>query len=360
MCSSAAALGDEVEIRIGDGTSDSGRVGGVEDIVIRLDGRLDIGARHAAEIAQRYGTGGNGGLGHDAVRLAELCGVLCVLLHGRDGGGVLLQEGADGLRIGGGKIAAYHHAAHRQHALVSDAVPFLRQIQRGADCGILHGDCGGGRYRQHTQVDRAGGHLGDERCGIHKLDRYVLAGGQAILGEDIIQHVFGIGALAGGIDGASGQIADISDGIAVFQNIEHAVGIEGAHLHAAVGLVVEIGSDVGGDGGDIKLTAAQPRDYLIIGGSDGKVIIIDGITGVISLHQADCTHAGGAAHHGDIDIRPGKIGIGICGGAAAQSGSQHQREQKCGRFFHSITNLSFVNITGIICIAALYSLDRGY
>ena len=142
--------------------------------------------------------------------------------------------------------------------------------------------------------------------------------------------------------------------VPALHDVEHAQRIDGQHLHAALGVVVEDRGKVGRDGGDIRGPLRQGGRHLIGGGGDIKVIVVvcDRST-VRFIHELHHAHCGGAlqGHHVDVD-RIGRLchvgwraartrrfrGAGIPGGGAAcqQRGRQGQDTEQREQFFHTV------------------------
>ena len=225
-----------------------------------------------------------------------------MLIHIGDGGGVLGEEGVHRLRVLLHEVAPGHHAAHGEGAGGPHVLPHVVEIDGVPHIGVLHHDAGGGGDREHAQIDPAGGHEGRDLLAGLPLDGHVLAGGEAALLQQIVEHVLGVGALVDAVDGLARQIGHGVDRVAVLQDVEHAQGVEGQQPDAAR-LVIEGGRQVGGDCGDVQLAVVQ-LGHNIGGrvGADGILIVVDRLPRVAVGEQLGRSHAGGAVEQAQTDL----------------------------------------------------------
>ncbi len=274
---------------------------------------MNVRAGYAAKVAVGNRLGGNGRLGNHAVFLAKLGGIFNIRLHGFDRSGIFLQKRGNCFWVCFGKFSTHNNAAHRQHAvrivILGDRVPFIRQIQGAAHIGVLHHNACNGGNGQHAHVIFTARHARHDRVRCHKFNLHISVGifavnapCQPILLKQIFQHIFRVRALPGGINRLALQVGNALNRVAVFQNIQHAVGVEGANLHAAIRLVIEVRRDVGRQRRHIIFAARQPRHHVVIRAGHGKIIIIHGFACVICRHQADSADTRRPGKHGDINI----------------------------------------------------------
>src|SRR5699024_11052675 len=125
-------------------------------------------------------------------------------------------------------------------------------------------------------------------------------------GQDVPQHIFRGGALAGGQDGPARQVGHRLDGVALFHHIQHAQGVARHHLDGPLGLLVEGGGQVGGYGRHIQLALGQQGDDLVRRAVELQVVTEVG--GALLLHgqQVDQAHGGGSLQARD----PHRVGGG--------------------------------------------------
>ena len=260
-----------------------------------------------------------------------------------------------------GVFGANHRHAGDQLG-VADLVPLLGEVQGHPQGVILHGGGGHIGLGQHSDGILGHGHLGGDLGGLAvELDGHILVGINAVLLQDVPQDVLGGGALAGGQDGPALQVGHRMDGVTLFHHIQDAQGVDGHHLDAALGLLVEGGGQVGRDGSHIQLALGQQGDNLVGGAVELQVIVQRG--GAVLLHgqQVHQAHGGGALQAGDPHSVGGGQGLsafgrsglaggslagsslaGCCGaarrGAAAGCQGQHQgcRQQQGNQFLHDI------------------------
>ena len=236
-------------------------------------------------------------------------------------------------------------AAHQQHggnqlAVAAQGVPLLCQVQSHPQALLLaHGHHHKG-LGQHGHGVVHGGHLGHDLRGLaFPLHVHVLAQLQAVPGQQIGQGILGSRALAGGVNGLSGQALDIGDGLAaLFHHIQHAQGADGQHLHLSLGLVIQHGAQVGGHGHDVQLPLQEQRIQLVGAGSHPEV---DGVGGFLvfrvvqQLHQAHGRGALQSAHPNGDGFLLGLVGgLGLLGAAGKQCGGHQHRQQQGYKFFH--------------------------
>ena len=217
---------------------------------------------------------------------------------------------------------------------IADLVPLLGQVEDHTELAVLHlGSSDIGLGQHGDGVFLGGGHLSGDLRGLAVVfDLHVLIGVQAVLGEQVTQDVLRRGALARGEDGAAFQVCKAVDGVTLFHHIQHAQRVDGQHLDAAVGLLVEGCRQVGRDGRHVQI----PLDELwhdLIGRTIELQVVIHG-GGAVLLHgeQMDQTHGGGAFQARDAE------GLGrqrFCRGPAGQQADQHdhRQQQRC-QFFH--------------------------
>lgn len=70
------------------------------------------------------------------------------------------------------------------------------------------------------------------------------------------------------------QILHRVDGIAALYDVKHTQGVDGQHLHAALGVVIEDGSQIGRDRSKIRSPLGQSGGDLIGGRGDAEVIVV--------------------------------------------------------------------------------------
>ena len=173
--------------------------------------------------------------------------------------------------------------------------------------------------------------------------------------------------------------------VPALHDVEHAQRIDGQHLHAALGVVVEDRGKVGRDGGDIRGPLRQGGRHLIGGGRNSKMIDVTRGNYILVFlfqlvseffdrftigHHLDHAHGGRAFQGHNIDIkrihrflrgpwlrhlggrtaRTGRFrGAGIPGGGAArqQRGGQGQDAEQREQFFHTVFPF---NLFLILCL----------
>ena len=93
------------------------------------------------------------------------------------------------------------------------------------------------------------------------------------------------------------------DGIAALYDVKHTQGVDGQHLHAALGVVIEDGSQIGRDRSKIRSPVGQSGGDLIGGRGDAEVIVVVGEFARVCLAH-EFHHAHGSrpleGHHIDI------------------------------------------------------------
>ena len=180
----------------------------------------------------------------------------------------------------------------------------------------------------------------------------------AVAFQQVVQGIFGGGALAAGINGAAPQILKGMDGLfAVFHHVENAQRVDGQHLHLALRVVIEHGGQIGGHGGDIDLALHQLGGDLVDGGSNAE-IIAGGFIG----HQLAQAHGGGALH----GHHPGQ-GFGSLGERNGAHRQRHAGDQQNGKqLFQSVHNQIFPPVQsvslvglGLDCTRALLTCTPG-
>ena len=245
-----------------------------------------------------------------------------LVAHKGDGVAVQVQEGVHRLGVLLNKLGAAHHAAHGQGTL-AQLVPLVGQGQGLAHALVLHHQGGGGGDGEHTDGAVAGGHLGGDLLGGHPLDVH-LAGVHAVLGQQIVEDILGVGALAGGVHRLARQVGHGLDGVPLLQDIQHAQGVHGQHLDAAVGFGGQVGGHVGGHSGDIGGAVDQGvGDLLIVGhhgGVQGHGAVGGGGLGAVILHQIGCAHPGGAGQGHKVHVGLLHPLLGLAGGGRAGAG----------------------------------------
>ena len=200
-----------------------------------------------------------------AHELGRLGGVRVDVVHG---GLVVVEERRDRLRVLLHKGLARHDHARQQRGrglrLRLERVPLLGQVQRHADGVALRlggGDKGLGQHghRALFREQRA------EALGVLALplDGHVRAGVDAVFREDVVERVLGRSALAAGVDRAAAQVLHGLHGVAALDDVEHAEGVDGQHLHPALGVVVEHGGQVRGHGRDVHIALHEVGRHLV-------------------------------------------------------------------------------------------------
>ena len=137
------------------------------------------------------------------------------------------------------------------------------------------------------------------------VDGHILVRVNAVFRQQIPQSVFRGTALTGGHDGLALQVRHGLDGVAVLHDIQHAQGVDGQHLHRAVGLAVQHGGQVGRHAGHVQVALDEGRGHLVGGTGQGEFVGIAGgyhillalhhlIGRVAQTHQFHQAHGGGA------------------------------------------------------------------
>ena len=160
---------------------------------------------------------------------------------------IIRKEFLDGFGILLGKLTADYQASLIECTVIpvlqSCLFPFLRQIERHANVSIFGKYSGGIRNGEHTDNNVACGHLGCQLRVFRQIDNLAL---NIVSSKDVIQDILGSGALAGGVDGLTGQILYGLNGITVFENVENAQRIYCRNHQCTLGLIIQSGSQVGG------------------------------------------------------------------------------------------------------------------
>ena len=226
--------------------------------------------------------------------------------------------------------------AHHRHAGdelgVADLVPLSGQVQHDAQAAVLHL---GGRHiglGQHGDgVLLRGSHLGSHLRRLAVIfDLHILVGVDAVLPEQIAQHVLRGSPLAGGQDGAALQVCKAVDGVALFHHIQHAQRVHGHDLDAAAGLLVKGCGEVGRDGGDVHFALNELGHDLIGGTVELQVVGLGSRSVLFHGQQIHQTHGGGAFQAGHPD---GGVRLGRCP-AGQHPDEKHRRQQQGCQFFH--------------------------
>src|SRR5699024_624012 len=152
-----------------------------------------------------------------------------------------------------------------------------------------------------------------------------------VLGQDVPQHIFRGGALAGGQDGPARQVGHRLDGVALFHHIQHAQGVDRHHLDGPLGLLIEGGGQVGGDGRHIQLALSQQGDDLVRRAV--KLQVVAEVGGAVLLHgqQVDQAHGGGALKASDAHRVGGGEGVLLRFGRGRTGRSRFGRGSRFGR-----------------------------
>ena len=153
-----------------------------------------------------------------------------------------------------------------------------------------------------------------------EFDGYILAGGEAVHFQDIVQGVLGRGTLACGVEGFALQIRHGGYAFPALGDVHHAQGVDGQYLQAAACAVVEHGSQVGGQGGNVEfgVVASQSGRDFIGCGTDFEAVFVS-----IVFHHFHHAHGGGSFQGGDAHA--------LCGSAGSQ---HHQNKHQDKQFFH--------------------------
>ena len=185
-------------------------------------------------------------------------------------------------------------------------VPFLCQIQGGADAFILHlggGDEGLGQ-QGYAIFSREKGSQAFRVLAL-PFDGHVCGRIDAVAGKDVIKGIFRSGSFAACVNGLSAEIFDGVDAVAVFHDVQNAECIDGQDFHRALRVVVEDGSQVGRDGCDVNAAFHDHGRDLIYRGGDGEFT-----RRIFRVHHLDHAHGGRALQRGD----PHRFGV--CGESA--------------------------------------------
>ena len=277
----------------------------------------------------------------------------------------MVKEGGDRFRVPLYKLrAADHHTGDQRGggvALRLDRIPLLGEIQRHTDIfalGLSGGDKG---LRQHGNGVLLR-HEGGQALGLLALpfDGHIGGRVNAVLGQHIVEGVFRRIAFSAGVDGLAPQILHRVDGVAAFHDVKHTQGIDGQHPHAALGIVVEDGGQIGRYGGKIRGPLGQSGGDLIGDRGDAEVVVVVGEFACVRLaHEFHHAHGSGAleGHHIHIHwsrcflrscgfrLRYGRrsrlrairrcIGVAVPAGASGQKcGRQGQRAKQREQLFH--------------------------
>ena len=120
------------------------------------------------------------------------------------------------------------------------------------------------------------------------------------------------------------------DGVALFDDIEHAQRVDRHDLNAAVGLLVEGRGQICGDRGHIQLALDELGHDLIGRTVELEVVVKGGRALLFHFQQVDQTHGGGAFQTRDADSGGGRLGRCAAGQYAQQ---QCRRQQQRKQFF---------------------------
>ena len=192
------------------------------------------------------------------------------------------------------------------------------------------------------------------------VDGHILVRVNAVFRQQIPQSVFRGTALTGGHDGLALQVRHRLHRFSVFHDIQHTQGVDGQHLHRAVGLAVQHGGQVGGHADHVQVALDEGGGHLVGGTGQGEFVGIAGgyhillalhhlIGRVAQTHQLHQAHGGGALQGRDLKCRRGEVrcfrrrflGLGrlfrrfLFGGllAAGGQGQDHRQGQSQGKQF---------------------------
>ena len=145
------------------------------------------------------------------------------------------------------------------------------------------------------------------------VDGHIVIRINAVFRQQIPQGVLRGAALACSHDGLALQVRHGLDGVAVLHDIQHAQGVDGQHLHRAVGLAVQHGGQVGGHAGHVQVALDEGGGHLVGGTGQGEFVGIAGgyhillalhhlIGRVAQTHQLHQSHGGGAFQGGNSEM----------------------------------------------------------
>ena len=200
-------------------------------------------------------------------------------------------------------MLAYKALPCNKHALnklgIANLVPLLSKIERHAQRVVLGQSRGNVRLGHHAKADLAGGHEGRKlRMLCLELNGHVL---KPVLLKQIIQNVFGSGALAGGVKRLSRKIRHGIDLVPALKHVKHAEGGNAKHYHVALKLVVKHCGNVYGKSGGVVFTGDESGGHSGRIRADGNVIV--GVA--LLIHEGSDPHArrplkGGDAYNGIV------------------------------------------------------------
>ena len=152
-------------------------------------------------------------------------------------------------------------------------VPLLRQIQGYPDAVAFALGGGNKGLGQHGDGILLSGQRGQAFCLFaFPLDGHITGGIDAVLGQHIVQSIFGRAAFTAGIDGFAPQILHGLNGIPTLNNVQHTQRIDRQNLYAALCVVIEDGSQIGRNRGNVCGTLGKGRRDLICHGCNRKII----------------------------------------------------------------------------------------
>ena len=162
-------------------------------------------------------------------------------------------------------ILLAHHSDTRDELGIAHLVPLLGQIQRHAQSLVLQACSSHVGLRQDGNGILRIGHLRSDFGGLTVVfNGHVLVRVDAVLGQQVAQHVLGRSALAGGQDGSALQICHGLDRIAaLFHHVQHTQRVDGHGLNAALRLLIQGRSQIGRDGRHVQLALHQQgHDFI--------------------------------------------------------------------------------------------------
>ena len=348
-------FGCVVEVVTGQFTTYGCRIRLLQHLVIALNGRLDVRARDADEVAVGYGGLGDGRAARNLVFFYKRRRGLGVGGYGFDGLSVLLQKRRDSFGVLLGECFLHDDAAHGQNTAVVERVPLLGQVERNAHVGVFHQHARHIRHGQHADVDLARSHQGGDLIRVPEFNRYILARRKAVFTQQVVEHIFGVCALAVGVDGLSPQVGHLLDAVAVFQDIEHALGVERQELDVAAGLAVEGRGRIRRERGDVHFARGYAADHVGRRGGEGEGVIVFGLVPVALVPELNGADAGRALDEADahrrlfhgfglglafglgrraLALRLGSVPAAAGREQAAAQGQQHEYGQDFLHVFH--------------------------
>ena len=147
------------------------------------------------------------------------------------------------------------------------------------------------------------------------VDGHIVIRINAVFRQQIPQGVLRGAALASGHDGLALQVRHGLDGVAVLHDIQHTQGVDGQHLHRAVGLAVQHGGQVGGHAGHVQVALDEGGGHLVGGTGQREGVKIAHLTLVgfgraqqcaghfiIVLHQLHKAHSSRAFQGGNSEM----------------------------------------------------------